>query len=205
MKIIPTKSQLIKLQKRVKFLEKGHDMLELKAEALLTQIKKVYKNLISIRAGVMEDIVSLFQDLKQAEIISGEHALRTLSMVNRDLIEYMIEIDFQTSFGFTVPRISYKIAREKRFPHYGFSDTSYFLDKYYIGMEDAIEALIKLAELENTLFILADEYRKIKRRINALEQIIIPNTHQQIKQIDAILEENRLEEFIRLKKVKSKI
>ncbi|MHA1682932.1 MAG: V-type ATP synthase subunit D [Promethearchaeota archaeon] len=205
MKLIPTKTQLLKLKKRTKFLEKGHDMLELKAESLLNQIKKFYILVRDRRKALMDEIVPMFQDLKRAEIISGEHALKALSLVNRELMEYNITINFKSSFGFTVPKLDYHIEKEKKFPHYGFSGTNSYLDRYYINMNRAIEELIKLAELENTIFILSDEYRKIHRRINALEDIIIPQTHSQIKQIDDILEENIIEEFIRLKKIKSKI
>jgi V/A-type H+-transporting ATPase subunit D len=79
------------------------------------------------------------------------------------------------------------------------------LDRYYSQIQKSIDDIIKLAELENTLFIMCNEYRKIRRRINALENIIIPATVEQIRIIEDMLEEAAIEEFIRLKKIKSKI
>ncbi|MHA1792192.1 MAG: V-type ATP synthase subunit D [Promethearchaeota archaeon] len=204
-KVIPTKSQLLKLKRRLQFLEKGHDLLELKAETILIQIKKVYKNFMDRRKKTITEIQKAFEDLKRAELVSGEHALRTLADVNRNTMEYVVNIGYRTSYGFTVPKITYHIEQEKHFPHYGFGDTNFYLDRYYKKMQILIEELIKLAEIENTLFKLADEYRKVRRRTKALEDIIIPQTKSQITLIENTLDESMMEEFIRLKKTKAKI
>ena len=201
----PTKSELLRLQKRLKFLVKGDELLQLKAESLLLQLKDFYRNIRDQRKSIFEDVIKSFKSLKTAEIISGEYYLRKLSNVNKNLIEYTINIDFRTSQGFTVPQITSHIEREKHFPHYGFVGSNIHLDNYYILMQKSIEDLLKLAELESTLFIMALEYRKFRRRINALENIIIPQIQTQIKKIDEILSENAQEEFIRLKKIKVKI
>jgi len=193
------------LQKRLKFLVKGDELLQLKAESLLLQLKDFYRNIRDQRKSIFEDVIKSFKSLKIAEIISGEYYLRKLSNVNKNLIEYTINIDFRTSQGFTVPQITSHIEREKHFPHYGFVGSNIHLDNYYILMQKSIEDLLKLAELESTLFIMALEYRKFRRRINALENIIIPQIQTQIKKIDEILSENAQEEFIRLKKIKVKI
>ena len=204
-KIVPTKTELLRLKKRLKFLKKGHDLLKLKAESVLMQIKNFYQNVKDRRKTTIEGVMKAFKNLEKAEIVSGEHALKSLADVNKNLIEYIINIGFRSSLGFTVPKITYNIEREKHFPHYGFSDTNDFLDDYYFQMRNSIEELIELAELENTLFIMANEYRKLRRRINALESVIIPQTKESIQQIEEILEETALEEFIRLKKVKNKL
>lgn len=189
----------------MKFLAKGDELLQLKAESLLLQLKGFYRNIREQRKNIFEAIFKAFKDLKIAEIVSGEDYLKNLSNVNRNLIEYIVSIDFRTSQGFTVPQITSHIEREKHFPHYGFIVSNMHLDYYYIQMQKSIEDLLKLAELESTLFIMALEYRKFRRRINALENIIIPQTVSQIKKIDEILSENAQEEFIRLKKIKVKI
>ncbi|MHA1370020.1 MAG: V-type ATP synthase subunit D [Promethearchaeota archaeon] len=204
-KIIPTKTQLLRLKKRLIFLKNGYDLLELKSESLLIQIKSFYRKVREKRKNTINKVVEAFQFLKKAEIVSGEHALKLIADVNRWLIDYKIDINYRSAFGFTVPKIKHRIQKEKHFPHYGFLDTSFFLDMYYIAIQDAIEQLLKLAELESTLFIMAEEYNKIRRRINALEDIIIPQTEMQIKIIENILEENEIEEFIRLKNVKKKL
>ncbi|HME54499.1 MAG TPA: V-type ATP synthase subunit D [Candidatus Lokiarchaeia archaeon] len=204
-KLVPTKSELIRLRRRLKFLQKGHELLQLKADSLLIQIKNFYKNIRENRKVIFDNIIKAFLNLKAAETISGEYSLQNLSDVNRNMIEYVINIGYKSSMGFTVPQITFHIEREKHYPHYGFFGTNIFLDQYYQLMQKAIEDLLKLAELESTLFIMAMEYKKLRRRINALENIIIPQTEEQIKLIDDILNENAQEEFIRLKKIKSKI
>jgi V/A-type H+/Na+-transporting ATPase subunit D len=189
----------------LKFLTKGDELLQLKAESILMQLKDFYRNIRENRKKIFQDIIKAFQSLKITETISGEYFLKNLSNVNKNLIEYVVTIDYRTSMGFTVPQISSRIEREKHFPHYGFAGSNMFLDTYYIQMQKSIEDLLKLAELENTLFIMALEYRKFRRRINALENIIIPQTEFSIKKIDEILSSSAQEEFIRLKKIKTKI
>ena len=177
----------------------------MKAESILIQLKDFYRNIRETRKNIFDGVIKAFQSLKITETISGEYFLKNLSNVNKNLIEYVVNIDFVTSMGFTVPRITSHIEREKHFPHYGFAGGNMFLDTYYIQIQKSIDDLITLAELENTLFIMALEYRKFRRRINALENIIIPQTVSQIKEIDDILSGNAQEEFIRLKKIKTKI
>jgi len=202
---MPTKSELLRLKRRLGFLKKGNELLQLKADSLLIQIKNFYRNIRDSRQVIIDHVILAFQNLKVAETISGEYFLKNLSNVNKNLIEYVIDIGYRSSLGFTVPKITYRIEREKHFPHYGFFGTNMFIDRYYIQMQKSIDDLLKLAELENTLFIMAMEYRKLRRRINALENNIIPQTENQIYMVDDILNENAQEEFIRLKKIKSKI
>ena len=204
-KVMPTKSELLRLKRRLAFLRKGHDLLQLKADSLLVQIKNFYKTVKSVREAMIEGVLKAFKDLRMAETLMGEHALNTLADVNRQLIEYKLDIGYRSSLGFTVPKLTYHIERGKKFPHYSFIDTSLYLDLYYSEIQQSIDDIIRLAELENTLFIMCNEYRKIRRRINALENIIIPATVEQIKIIEDMLAEADIEEFIRLKKIKSKI
>ncbi|MBN2152177.1 MAG: V-type ATP synthase subunit D [Candidatus Lokiarchaeota archaeon] len=205
MKIIPTKSELLRLKKRLKFLTMGRELLRIKAESLLIQIKEFYRKTKQLRDETRNEVIDAFKSLKTAELISGEHALKALASVNKDLIEYVIDISFRSSFGYTVPKIKFRIEREKKFPHYGFMNTNFPHDNYYRKIQGSIENLLKLAELENTLFIMANEYRKLRRRINALEKIIIPTTVVQVKITEETLDETGIEEFIRMKKTKMKI
>jgi V/A-type H+-transporting ATPase subunit D len=205
MKIMPTKSELLRLKKRLQFLKMGYDLLQLKAESLLLQIKDFHHKVRQLRDTTMNDVIEAFSFLKTSEIVSGEHSLKALADVNKNLIEYVIDISFRSSLGFTVPKITFQIDREKKYPHYGFMDTNFALDTYYKKIQAAIENFIKLAELENTLFIMANEYRKLRRRINALDKIIIPTTALQINMTGEMLDENDIEEFIRQKKIKKKI
>ncbi|NMC08098.1 MAG: V-type ATP synthase subunit D [Candidatus Lokiarchaeota archaeon] len=205
MQIMPTKSELLRLKKRLQFLKMGQGLLQLKAESLLLQIKDFHQKTKQLRDATMDDVIEAFKHLKTTEIRSGEHALKALADVNKDLIEYVINISFRSALGFTVPKITFKIEREKRYPHYGFIDTNFALDEYYKKIQQSIESLLKLAELENTLFIMANEYRKLRRRINALDKIIIPTTDLQINMTSEKLDEDELEEFIRQKKIKTKI
>ncbi len=202
---MPTKSELLRLKKRLKFLTMGRELLRIKAETLLIQIKDLYQNVKQLRNNTRDEAIDAFKSLKSAELMSGEHALKALASVNKDLIEYMIDISFRSSFGFTVPKITFKIDRERKYPHYGFIDTTYYLDQYNHTIQSAIEHFLKLAELETTLFIMANEYKKLRRRINALDKIIIPTTELQVKMTEDQLNENVMEEFIRLKKIKGKI
>ncbi len=205
MKILPTKSELLRLKKRLKFLTAGRELLGIKAESLLIQIKDLYRNTKQIRDNTRDEAITAFKSLKMAEMMSGEHALKALASVNKDLIEYVLDVSFRSSLGFTVPKITFRIGREKKYPHYGFIETTYYHDRYNQAIQAAIEKFLKMAELENTLFIMANEYKKLRRRINALDKIIIPTTQLQVKITEDKLDENAMEDFIRLKKIKGKI
>ena len=88
---------------------------------------------------------------------------------------------------------------------YGFSDTTIQLDEAAKKYEESIKYLIELGEVEKTIFLLAEEIEATKRRVNALEHIMIPRFQNTEKYIDMRLQEMERENFVRLKMIRSTI
>jgi V/A-type H+-transporting ATPase subunit D len=85
---------------------------------------------------------------------------------------------------------------------YGFADTSSALDAASLAMRQVLPAILRAAEIENSIFRLASELERTQRLLNALEYIIIPQYEEAVKTISSTLEEHEREEFVRLKKIK---
>ena len=104
-----------------------------------------------------------------------------------------------------VPEIDFTVGEEKNDLPYGFAFTTGELDKSVLDMANLLPDLIKLAEIEKTCNILADEIEKTRRRVNALEHIMIPEMEETIKFISMKLEDNERSNITRLMKVKDMI
>ena len=199
--INPTRMELLKLKERAKLAVKGHSLLKEKRNALIMEFFNILERVKGARKNVEEKLAEAFQDLISAQIIMGDMAVRKASMSVKESVE--IDIDSRSIMGVVVPVVEVgKVKRTMIQRGYGLVDTSAKLDEASGKFEESIELIIELGEIEKTIRLLAGEIESTKRRVNALEHIIIPRLQNTVKYIEMRLEEMERENFVRLKMIK---
>jgi V/A-type H+-transporting ATPase subunit D len=199
--INPTRMELLKLKDREKLAVKGHSLLKEKRNALIMEFFNILERVKGSREGVEDTLKEAYQDLTASQIVMGDLAVKKAAMSVKESIE--IDIDSRSVMGVVVPVIDSEIDKRNMVERgYGFLDTSVKLDEAASKFEQSIKLIIELGEIEKTIILLAGEIESTKRRVNALEHIIIPKIENTVKYIEMRLEEMERENFVRLKMIK---
>ena len=200
----PTRMELLKLKKRVKLADKGHKLLKEKRDALISELMLVIKEYRQARKNVEENLKIAFGNLLMAEILLGSRDIEQISEITlRDIdLNFMIK----NIMGVSVPIMKIEnLVRRINERGYGFLSTNAKLDDAAKSFEESILLVVKLAEVEESIRRIAEEAEKTKRRVNALEYIVIPRLKATIKHIEMRMEEIERESFLRLKKIKASL
>ncbi|MDI6723217.1 MAG: V-type ATP synthase subunit D [Methanobacterium sp.] len=197
----PTRMELLKLKDREKLAIKGHGLLKEKRNALIMEFFNILERVKGSRENVENKLAEAFEDLTTAQIVMGDLAVKRAAMSVKESVH--VDIDSRSVMGVVVPIIDTETAKRTMVERgYGFVDTSAKLDEAARKFEEAITLTIELAEIEKTIILLAAEIESTKRRVNALEHIIIPRLENTVKYIEMRLEEMERENFVRLKMIK---
>lgn len=197
----PTRMELLKLKDREKLAVKGHGLLKEKRNALIMEFFNILDRVKGSRENVESKLAEAFEDLTAAQIVMGDLAVKKAAMSVKESIK--VEIDTRSVMGVSVPLIDAEISNRSIVERgYGFVDTSAKIDEAARNFEESIKLIIELAEIEKTIVLLAEEIESTKRRVNALEHIIIPRMENTVKYIEMRLEEMERENFVRLKMIK---
>lgn len=199
-----TRMELLKLKKKAVLAKKGHKLLKEKRDALISEFFKMIDTLKSARKEMEEQLAHAYRSLVLAIAVSGIDNVT----IAANSVGHMPEITSKprTIMGVKVPVFDFSAVKRKAEERgYSTISTSVELDKAAENFEKALNLLIKLAELEATTVDLAEEIKKTKRKVNSLEQIVIPKLNKEARYITMRLEEMERENFTRLKMIKSKI
>lgn len=197
----PTRMELLKLKDREKLAVKGHGLLKEKRNALIMEFFNILERVKGSRENVESKLAEAFEDLTAAQIIMGDLAVKKAAMSVKESIK--VDIDSRSVMGVSVPLIEAETSNRNLVERgYGFVDTSAKIDEAARNFEESINLIIELAEIEKTIVLLAEEIESTKRRVNALEHIIIPRMENTVKYIEMRLEEMERENFVRLKMIK---
>jgi len=200
----PTRMELLKLRKRVKLADKGHRLLKEKRDALISEFMVVIKEYKEARKKVEEVLKVAFYNLLMAQVLLGSRDIEQISAITlRD-----IGLDFTTKniMGVSVPILKIdNLVRRINERGYGFLSTNAKLDDAARSFEESLLGIVRLAEVEESVRRIAQEVEKTKRRVNALEYIVIPRLKATIKHIEMRMEEIERESFMRLKKIKASL
>ena len=199
--INPTRMELLKLKDREKLAVKGYSLLKEKRNALIMEFFNILERVKGSRQDVEETLKEAYKDLTAAQIVMGDLAVKKAAMSVKESIK--LDIDSRSVMGVVVPVIDSEINERTMVERgYGFLDTSVKLDEAASKFEKSIRLIIELGEIEKTIILLASEIESTKRRVNALEHIIIPKITNTVKYIEMRLEEMERENFVRLKMIK---
>lgn len=206
-KVNPTRMELTKLKKRLKVAKRGHKLLKDKQDELIKKFVDLVKKNKKLRDKVEQELSSAFGNFVMARALVSKEILEESLMYPLDKVD--IDVETQNIMSVRVPQI--KIHRDKKhsknknkYP-YGFANTSGELDNSISILADILPDLLELAEIEKTCQLLADEIEKTRRRVNALEHIMIPELEKTIKYISMKLDEAERANITRLMKVKEMV
>ncbi|OFV67818.1 MAG: V-type ATP synthase subunit D [Candidatus Syntrophoarchaeum caldarius] len=200
--ISPTRMELLKLSRRVTLAEKGHQLLKEKRDALVAEFLDVVGDVRRMKGEVEKNLEVAFNDLVAAQAMIGVDNVHGISLTTSR--EISVDIGTRNIMGVKVPLIEAESVKRSSIERgYTFTDTTSAVDTCAKHFEEALDTIIKLAEVEETVKKLAIEVEKTKRRVNALEYIVVPKLVATRKYIRMRLEEMERENFSRLKKIKA--
>ncbi len=198
----PTRMELMRKKSQIKLAEQGRDLLREKMDALIQEFFKILNTVSNSRDEL--EVVSKEADLALmiAQAVDDPVTLKSASFATRRSIT--VDITGKNIMGVPVPVIEKKrISKSMLERGYGIISTSGRIDETAERFEAELDLLIQLAETETAMRRLGAEIQMNRRRVNALEQILIPELKSQAKYIKSAIEEREREDLFRLKKVKS--
>lgn len=198
----PTKTNLIKIRKKLNLALKGENFLEYKRQQLFHEISNIWEKYNDLRSRLHEEIENCVKKLTQCYKEMRKTELYHISKMSNLQYDPFINLTFEKRSGISFPILNYNLNTGQMFPPYSFENSSIHLDQLIENLREMFQNLIKLAEVEDLLLKLGYKFKKIDRRINGLKYSIIPDLRMKIKRISSILEEIDRENFIRLKKIK---
>ena len=201
----PTRMELTRLKKKLVTATRGHKLLKDKRDELMRQFLILVRENMELRRKVEAGILSANRNFVIAKAGMSEEALHTALMAPKQ--EVYLEPAKKNVMSVDIPVFDYRTrtADANDIYSYGFAFTSADLDGAVKSLADILPDMIKLAEMEKSCQMMASEIEKTRRRVNALEHVIIPETKKSIKFITMKLDENERSSQIRLMKVKDKM
>ncbi len=200
--IPPTRMELLKLRQRVGLAQKGHDLLKEKMDALVIEFFEVLRRIQEARTKALEQLSIAHRTLSMCFAVVG--TLETKQASKETKRELQVDISTRHIMGIAVPAVEVgEVERNALVRGYGLHMTSSVLDEASREFERALKLLIELAELEGSALAIARGLEKTKRRVNALEYILIPRLKEALKFIMMRLDEMERENFSRLKRIKA--
>ena len=205
MAVTPTRMVLNQLKGRLQTATRGHKLLKDKRDELMRQFLDIVRRNKELRTRVEEGLTEAFSALTVASSIMSPDMLEQALLYPRQSVE--LDISYNNIMSVNVPKYSFRTKNNdpsEIYP-YGFAQTSGELDDALFKMAQVFEDMPELAEVEKTMQLLAQEIEKTRRRVNALEYVMIPEMQTNIKYISMKLEENDLSTKVRLMKVKDMV
>ena len=198
----PTRMELMRKKSQIKIAEQGRDLLREKMDALIQEFFKILNTVSNSRDELEEVSKEADLALMIAQAVDDPVTLKSASFATRRSIT--VDITGKNIMGVPVPVIEKKrISKNMLERGYGIISTSGRIDETAERFEAELDLLIQLAETETAMRRLGAEIQMNRRRVNALEQILIPELKSQAKYIKNAIEEREREDLFRLKKVKS--
>ncbi|MBO7389182.1 MAG: V-type ATP synthase subunit D, partial [Oscillospiraceae bacterium] len=203
--ITPTRMVLNQLKGRLKTARRGHKLLKDKRDELMRQFMDIIKRNKELRTKVEEGLTGAYSSLQVASSIMSPEMLEQSLMYPRQSVE--LGMTFKNIMSVNVPIYSFRTKNDdpsEIYP-YGFAQTSGELDDALEKLAVVFNDMLELAQVEKTMQLLAEEIEKTRRRVNALEYVMIPELETNIKYISMKLEENENATKVRLLKVKEMV
>jgi len=200
-RVSPTRMELLRRKTQIALAEQGEELLREKRNALAKEFMTIVGIVVEASERLERVATEASQALAMAEAIDGVEATRSASFVATRGID--IQVTSESIMGVRVPRIEGQdLSRSVLERGYSLSGTSSRIDLVAERFEEEVELIIELAAREMRLRRLAEEIQETTRRVNALENILIPRLETQLKYIQMVLDEREREDIFRLKHIK---
>ena len=203
--ITPTRMMLKQLKGRLKTARRGHKLMKDKRDELMRQFMDIVRRNKELRERVEQGLTEAYSALQVASAIMSPEMLEQALLYPRQSVE--LDMQFKNIMSVNVPLYSFRTRNNdpaEIYP-YGFAQTSGELDDALAALAKVFEDMLELAQVEKTMQLLAEEIEKTRRRVNALEYVMIPELESNIKYTSMKLEENENSTKVRLLKVKEMV
>lgn len=198
----PTRMELTRLKKQLATATKGHKLLKDKRDELMRQFLDMIRETKQLRESFEEKLRKVNSDFVLASSVMSKEAVDTALLLPKQ--EVYLEMNTKNVMSVDIPvfNIKTRTSDESDIFSYGFASTSFELDDAVSGLSELLPDMLELAEKEKSVKLMADEIEKTRRRVNALEHVLIPRYRETIHMITMKLEENERSSRARLMKVK---
>lgn len=201
MRVNPNRMELLKLRKRMAVAKRGHKLLKDKFDELMKQFLSLIQKDRSLREQIEEALKSAFGLFA---IARSEAPIET---IEEALIYPCIKVDInvvrESLMNVAIPR--FELEQEGDFDCYGLAITPCLLDDALGAFEEVLPLMIELAELEKRIELLAYEIERTRRRVNALEYVLVPQLEETITFITMKLDEMERADRTRIMKIKEMV
>jgi len=199
--VSPTRMDLLDIRKKLVLAEKGHKLLEEKRDALVEKFFGVIHKRNELIKQIDTYFKEAFSSLIQAQMLLGEKKVEEISHVTHEIGNIDFEID--NIMGVKILKMNKENIKQDLQPNYSFLETCSKLDDTQHNFKQLVLKIIDLADLEGGIKSLAVEIEKTKRRVNVLENNLIPKLQATRNYIEMQLEEREREDFFRRKRIKA--
>lgn len=193
-----TRMELLRLRRRTLLAKKGHKLLKDKLDGLVQQILSIANSYQKLSAELEEELTLVFQKLLLASSQISKEDLYYLSVV--PAIKASLEITFKNIMGLKAPK--YHLKTEGVFKSLGVANITAELDQALLEFSQLLEKLVLLSQYHKTITLIASHIIEIKRRVNALEYILIPELEGSVRYIRMRLAELERDSIVSLMKIK---
>lgn len=195
--VFPTKGNLLNVKKSLSLARVGYELLDRKRNILIRELMMMVDAAKALRISISDTYKDAYAALQRANITMG-----LISRVAEGLpIEQSVKVTYRSVMGCELPKVSLDVSDNRL--TYGFENTDGNVDLAYICFNRVKQMTAMLAEVDNSVFRLANAIKKTQTRANALKNIVIPRYEATVKFIENSLEEKEREEFSRQKVIKA--
>jgi len=199
--VSPTRMNSLIKKTQIALAKEGAELLKTKRDALMQEFMNLMHPMVSFRERISDSSKDAFMSLVMAKAVDGVEALRSVAMAAHRDID--LDVQLKKLWGVDVPEVKGRnILRGPLSRGYSPTGVSSRIDETAEKYEKLVNLIIEMASVEIKFKKLAREIKKTNRRVNALEQRMIPNLKAQLKFIRSALDEREREDVFRLKRLK---
>lgn len=200
----PTRMELKKLKARLSTAVRGHKLLKDKSDEMIRRFSEIIRENKRLREEVEEEIAATLKRFSLARSLTPSYVAE--AAFSMPAVAVQVDCSTESIMGVDVPKATVAVGQNEEGAGvpYAFSEITGEADEAVRAAYRLLPKMIRLAETEKTVRMLADEIERNKRRVNALEYVMIPQLNETIKYIKDKLDENERASIVRLMKVKSK-
>ena len=199
----PTRMNMLIIKGQIKLAADGVVLLTGKRDALMQELITMARTLCDMRDELHTRGRAAEDSIAMARAVRGTPELKSAALAGRRTLH--LSVESEKLWGLGMGRIDSKgIVRKATLRGVGLLDTSAHVHEAGEASEHMLEQLLKCAPMERNLQIVGEEVKKVSRRINALEEYLLPKLRDEVSFITSVLDEREREDMFRLKKIKGK-
>jgi|TARA_Y100000310_G_scaffold342966_1_gene448509 V/A-type H+-transporting ATPase subunit D len=200
--IKPTRSELMKVKKQIKLAKSGHSLLKKKRDGLILEFFEIMKKAKTLRQELAEQYKIALEKINIARTLEGDLKIKSIALAIKEIPD--IKLETRNIMGVKVPKVEHSEIKKALMDRgYGvFSSAA--IDEASNAYERVVEKILLAAEVETSMRKLLNEIEKTKRRVNALEFVVMPKLEDVQAFIQLRLEEMERENTFRMKRIKAK-